>query len=86
MERKRASDYPPEVLKLFDGYVHGWISRRDFLDRAAKFALAGTTAVGLLEALNPKIALAEQVPKTDPRIKAEFIDIPSPQGNGKVNV
>src|SRR5436309_2014280 len=32
MERKKASDFPPEVLKLFDGYVHGMISRRDFLD------------------------------------------------------
>ena len=41
MERKKASDFPPEVLKLFDRYVHGVISRRDFLDRAATFAVGG---------------------------------------------
>jgi carboxymethylenebutenolidase len=34
MERKKASDFPPEVSKLFDGYVHGSITRRDFLERA----------------------------------------------------
>jgi len=43
MERKKASDFPPEVLKLFDGYVHGMLNRRDFLDRAAKFAVGGLT-------------------------------------------
>jgi carboxymethylenebutenolidase len=84
--RRTASDFPAEVLKLFDAYVHGLIDRRGFLDRAAKFALAGTTAIGLLEALNPQFAQAEQVKKDDPRIKTEFIDIPSPQGNGKVHV
>src|SRR5262245_11065928 len=84
--RLTANDFPPEVLKLFDAYVHGLLDRRGFLDRAAKFALAGTTAAGLLEALNPKFAQAEQVPKNDARIKAEFIDIPSPQGSGKVHV
>lgn len=84
--RRTASDFPPEVLKLFDAYVHGLLDRRGFLERAAKFALAGTTALGLLEALNPKFALAEQVPKNDPRLVTEFVDIPSPQGNGKVHV
>jgi len=84
--RRTASDFPPEVLKLFDAYVHGLIDRRGFLDRAAKFALAGTTAIGLLEALNPQFAQAEQVKKDDPRIKTESIDIPSPEGNGKVHV
>ena len=43
MERKKASDFPPGVLKLFDGYVHGAISRREFLDGAAKFAVVGFT-------------------------------------------
>ena len=36
MERMKASDFPPEVLKLFDGYVHGRISRREFLDDAGE--------------------------------------------------
>jgi carboxymethylenebutenolidase len=84
--RRTASDFHPEVLRLFDAYVHGAIDRRGFLERAARFALAGTTAVGLLEALNPQFAQAEQVPKADPRLHTEVIEVPSPQGNGKVSV
>src|SRR5215831_5568825 len=82
MERKKASDFPPEVLKLFDGYVHGFISRRDFLDRAAKFAVGGFTAAAMLESLRPNYALAQQVAKNDPRIKTEYVTYPSPQGSG----
>jgi len=41
MERKKASDFPQELLNLFDRYVHGGISRRDFLDGAQKFAEKG---------------------------------------------
>ena len=58
MERKKASDFPPEVLKLFDGYIHGMLGRRDFLDRAAQFAAGGFTAAAMLESLTflPRIA------------------------------
>jgi carboxymethylenebutenolidase len=82
MERKQAGDFHPEVLKLFDGYVHGWVSRRDFLDGAAKFAAGGFTAAAMLESLRPNYAFAQQVPKDDPRIKAEYLTYPSPQGSG----
>jgi carboxymethylenebutenolidase len=82
MERRKASEYPPDVLQLFDGYVHGFISRRDFLDRAAKYAVGGLTAVAMLESLRPNYALAQQVPKTDSRIHAEYLSYPSPQGTG----
>jgi carboxymethylenebutenolidase len=82
MERKRASDYPPEVLRLFDGYVHGTLSRRDFLDRAAKFAVGGFTAAAMLESLKPNFAWAQQVPKDDARIRAEYVTYASPQGSG----
>ena len=61
MDRKTASDFPPEVMELFDGYVHGRISRREFLDRAARYAVGGVTALGFLEMLSPNFALAEQV-------------------------
>ena len=47
MERRKASDFPPEVLKLFDGYVHGWLSRRDFLDKAGKYAVGGFSAAAV---------------------------------------
>ncbi|HTR58387.1 MAG TPA: dienelactone hydrolase family protein [Casimicrobiaceae bacterium] len=82
MERKKAGDFPPEVLKLFDGYVHGFISRRDFLDGAARFAVGGFTAAAMLESLKPNYAFAQQVAKNDPRIKTEYVTYPSPQGSG----
>ena len=82
MERKKASDFPPAVLKLFDGYIHGMISRRDFLDRAARYAVGGFTAAAMLESLTPNYALAQQVAKDDARIKAEYLTYPSPQGSG----
>ena len=82
MERKKASDFPPEVLKLFDGYIHGMISRRNFLDRAARFAVGGFTAAAMLESLTPNYALAQQVARNDARIRTEYLDYPSPQGSG----
>jgi len=82
MERKKATDFPPEVLKLFDGYIHGMLSRRDFLDHAAKYAVGGFTAAAMLESLRPNYAWAQQVAKNDPRIKTEYLSYPSPQGSG----
>jgi carboxymethylenebutenolidase len=82
MEQKTVDDFDPELLILFDAYVHGGIDRRGFLDRAAKFAVGGTTAAMLLEALSPRFAEAQQVPKDDPRLKAESVEYPSPQGSG----
>ena len=82
MERKQASDFPPEVLRLFDGYVHGSLTRREFLDRAARYAVGGATAVGFLEALSPNFAWAQQVKPDDTRIKAERVDYASPKGSG----
>jgi len=84
MERKKASDFPQELLNLFDLYVHGDIDRRAFLDGAKRFAVGGATATALWEALRPNYAWAEQVPKTDSRIKAEYETLPSPQGNGEI--
>ena len=82
MERKKATDFPPEVLKLFDGYVHGWLSRRDFLDKAGKYAVGGFSAAAMLESLRPNYAFAQQVAKTDARIATEYLTYPSPQGSG----
>jgi carboxymethylenebutenolidase len=78
----KASDFPPEVLSLFDKYVHNIIDRREFLEGAGKFAVGGLTAAALLEALSPRFAEAQQVPKNDPRIKADHVDFASPQGYG----
>jgi carboxymethylenebutenolidase len=84
MERRTATEFPQELLNLFDQYVHGAIDRRGFLDRAGKFAVGGTTAAMLLDALNPKFAEAQQVAKDDKRIKAEYVTYDSPNGSGKM--
>jgi carboxymethylenebutenolidase len=81
----RASDFHPEVLKLFDRYVHGLLPRRGFLKGAGVFAtLTGVTAVELLDALNPRFAEAQKIAPADSRIKTEIVEIDSSPGNGKV--
>jgi carboxymethylenebutenolidase len=84
MERKKASDFPQELLDEFHLYVHGDIDRRTFLDRARKYAVGGMTAAGLLDLLRPNYAWAQQVPKDDKRIQTEYATVPSPQGNGSI--
>jgi carboxymethylenebutenolidase len=84
MNRKKASDFPQELLNLFDLYVHGDIDRRAFLESAKRFAVGGLTATAIWESLRPNYAWAEQVPKDDSRIKAEYVTVQSPQGNGSI--
>jgi len=84
MERKRASDYPQELLDLFHEYQHGEITRREFFDRAGKFAVGGVTVAALFESLKPNYAWAQQVPKDDARIVTSYETVQSPQGNGTI--
>jgi carboxymethylenebutenolidase len=84
VERMRAADFPQELLNLFDHYVHGEISRRQFLDGATKYAVGGLTAMAIWDSLRPNYALAEKVPKDDKRLKTEYATVSSPQGNGSV--
>ena len=84
MERKVASDYPQELLDLFHEYQHGDISRRHFLDRAAKFAVGGLTVTAIFESLRPNYAWAQQVPADDKRIKVGSETVQSPNGNGSI--
>ena len=84
--RATTADFDPEVMRLFDQYVHGGIDRRAFLDRASRYAAAaGTTSAGLLAALSPQFAAAQKVPPNDARIKTERVEIASPGGHGKIN-
>jgi carboxymethylenebutenolidase len=84
MTRLTAKDFPQELLELYDFYAHGRITKREFLDRAAKFAVGGVTAAALLSTLSPDYALAQQVSFTDPDIIAQYITYQSPKGNGEV--
>lgn len=84
MARLTAKDFDQELLELYDYYAHGKITKREFLDRAGKFAVGGLTAVALLNMLKPDYALAQQVPADDPAITAEYLTYPSPNGHGEV--
>lgn len=84
MTRLTAKDFPQELLELYDFYAHGRITKREFLDRAAKYAVGGVTAMALLNTLSPNYALAQQVEFTDPAILAEYITYPSPEGHSEV--
>jgi carboxymethylenebutenolidase len=84
MTRLTAKDFPQELLDLYDYYAHGRITKREFLDRAGRFAVGGLTAATILASMSPNYALAQQVEFTDPDIKPEYITYPSPKGNGNV--
>lgn len=84
MRRLTPRDFDPELMRLFDRYVHGRIDRRDFLEGASRYASRGMTAAMLLEALSPRFALAQQVRPDDTRLAARYIEIDSPSGYGKV--
>jgi carboxymethylenebutenolidase len=84
MSRLTAKDFPPELLELYDYYAHGLISRREFFDRAARFAVGGIAAATLIGSLLPDYALAQQVEFTDPDIVPQYINYPSPNGHGQV--
>ena len=75
-------DVDDRVWKLFDGYVHGSITRREFLDRAARITAGGVSAATLLSALSPDYALARQVDPEDPSISVAYKKYASPTGAG----
>lgn len=84
MERKTSADFDQELLNLFDKYVHGDIDRRGFLERATRYAVGGMSASMLLDALTPRFAQAQQIPKDDKRLKASMVEFSSPRGTGKM--
>lgn len=84
MTRLTANDFHPEVLRLFDSYVHGYLSRNDFVDSAAKFATGTATGLTILEALSPKFSQSMQIQPMDQRVEASYVELPSPAGYGRV--
>src|ERR1700683_4956235 len=75
---------PSEAIELYNLFIHGVISRRAFMDGIQRFAIGGLAAATIIEALMPNYAAAQQVSKTDDRIKASYETVSSPQGNGSV--
>jgi len=85
MQRKRARDFDPRILELYDGYVHGKLTKRAFLEHAGKYTLGGITAAAVLESLQPDYALAQQVAPDDPAIRAERVSYEAPRGDGTIS-
>jgi carboxymethylenebutenolidase len=75
---------PRAAVQLYDLFIHGEISRRDFMDGVQRFAVGGLTSAAIVEALMPNYAAAQQVARNDERIKASYETVPSPQGNGSI--
>ncbi len=84
MSPRERRSVPPEAVELYNRFIHGEISRRDFVSGAQKFAVAGLTAGAIVDALMPNYAAAQQISRTDERIRASYVTVPSPQGNGQV--
>ena len=85
MERKQASEFDPALLDLLDDYVHGGISRRQFIDGAGRFAVGGVTAAALVDSLSPTYAAeTQQVSPDDGRLRTEYVEYESPQGGGTI--
>ena len=84
MEPQKPSELSPELVQLYNDYIHGGMSRREFLEATKRFAVGGLTAAAIVEALMPNYALGQQVPKDDKRLKIEYVTVPSPHGNGNI--
>lgn len=82
--RKKASDFDPRILEIFDGYVHGKMSKREFMSKAGRYAAAGVTGAMILEQLEPNYALAQQVAPDDPAIETMTAEYESPEGHGTI--
>ncbi|MEQ8968349.1 MAG: YghX family hydrolase [Azospirillaceae bacterium] len=85
MQRKKAADFDPYILELYDGYVHGKLTKREFLDRVAKVTVGAAAAAAILDSLQPNYALAQQVPPDDPSITTERVTYASPEGHGEIS-
>ena len=83
-QRKKASDFDPRILEIFDGYVHGQITKREFISQAGRYAAAGVTGAMILDQLKPNYAYAQQVAPDDPEIETEIASYESPDGHGTI--
>lgn len=83
-QRKKAHEFDQRILEIFDGYVHGKITKRQFISQAGKYAAAGVTGAMILEQLQPNYALAQQVAPDDPAIETMEVTYQSPEGHGTI--
>src|SRR5580704_9346721 len=75
---------PIEAVQLYNLFIHGDMSRRDFMEGMQRLAVGGLAAAAMIDMLMPNYALGQQVSRTDDRIKASYETIPTPHGNGSI--
>ena len=81
IEHIRAGDIDQRVYDLYDEYCHGRIDRREFLARASAIVIGGVSALAMAQALFPRYVEAQTISFTDSRIKAKYVEYPSPGGS-----
>ena len=84
MKKIKNGELGQEVFDLFDHYVHGKISRREFMERVSQYAVGGLTVAAIIDYLSPNYAVAQQVRAGDPRLDEEYIEYDSPKGGGRI--
>jgi carboxymethylenebutenolidase len=70
------------LFELYDKYCHGYIDRREFMQRGMAIAVGVTSGAALIESLLPRYAEAQMISYTDERIRGEYVSYPSPRGSG----
>jgi carboxymethylenebutenolidase len=68
------------IIDLYDGFIHGLSSRREFIDRASKIAGSTAAAAALIPLLQCDFARAETIAVNDPRLASEKIGYDTPKG------
>ena len=74
------ADVDRRIYDLYDEYCHSSMSRREFLQKASAITVAGVSGLAMAQSLLPRYAQAQTVSFTDERIKATYVEYPSPGG------
>jgi len=70
----------PKIHDLYEEYACGAMDRRQFLGKLAMLAGGTAAAAALLPALESSRAVAQVVPKDDPRLETGYIKYPGANG------
>ena len=74
-------DIDSKIYAYYDEYCHGDIDRREFLRKSAQLSIGAVVAMSMADALLPRYLAAQTISFTDERIKANYVEYPSPGGN-----
>jgi len=80
MNESKELDIDQKIYDLYDEYCHSSMDRRTFLQKASAITVAGVSGLAMAQALLPRYAEAQTISFTDERIKANYVDYPSPNG------